>query len=65
MTTPVEMATEQTTEAEALVTMLERHYRHLPVVDARGRILGMASIRHVLQARIDDLLRQLDDAKAR
>ncbi len=65
MTEAVEMATEETSEAEALATMLERHYRHLPVVDSQGRILGMLSIRHVLQARIDDLLRQLDAERAR
>ena len=65
MTTPVEMATEETSEAEALSTMLERHYRHLPVVDASGRLLGMLSIRHVLQGRVEDLLRQLEAQKTR
>jgi CBS domain-containing protein len=64
MTTPVELATEETTEAEALGVMLERHYRHLPVVDNLGRLLGMLSIRHVLEARVDDLLQQLSEAKA-
>ena len=63
MTTPVELATEQTTEAEALAVMLERHYRHLPVVDSLGRLLGMLSIRHVLEARVDDLLQQLSEAR--
>ena len=62
-TTPVELATCLTTEAEALAVMLERHYRHLPVVDDHGRLLGMLSIRHVLEARIDDLLRQLGDSR--
>lgn len=65
MTASVELATEETTEAEALSVMLERHYRHLPVVDHGGRLLGMLSIRHVLQARIDALVRQLDVEKAR
>jgi CBS domain-containing protein len=65
MTTPVELATEQTTEVEALAVMVERHYRHLPIVDARGRLLGMLSIRHVLQARIDELLEQLEAEKTR
>jgi CBS domain-containing protein len=60
MTTPVEMATEKTTEAEALAVMLEHHYRHMPVVDNGGRLLGMLSLRHVLEARIDDLLQQLN-----
>ncbi len=64
MTTPVELATEATSEAEALQVMLERHYRHLPVVDSKGVLLGMLSIRHVLQARIDELLHRLDNAKA-
>ena len=59
MTTPVEMATEKTTDAEALAVMIERHYRHMPVVDGHGRLLGMLSIRHVLELRIDELLHQM------
>jgi CBS domain-containing protein len=65
MTTPVEMATEETGEAEALAVMVDRHYRHLPIVDGAGKLLGMLSIRNLLQARIDDLLRELDVMKAR
>lgn len=63
MTTPVEMATLDTSPSEALATMVERHYRHLPIVDDDGRLLGMLSIRNVLQARIDTLTRQLDEAR--
>jgi CBS domain-containing protein len=64
MTTPVEMATLSTTAGEALATMVERHYRHLPIVDDDGRLLGMLSIRNVLQARIDTLTRQLDGVRS-
>jgi CBS domain-containing protein len=64
MTTPVEMATRATTASEALATMVERHYRHLPIVDDDGRLLGMLSIRNVLQAQIDTLTSQLDQARA-
>ncbi len=39
--------------------MLERHYRHMPVVDERGSVLGVLSIRHILEARIDGLLQEL------
>jgi CBS domain-containing protein len=60
MTTAVELATAETGPGEALVTMVERHFRHLPVVDNDGRLLGMLSIRNVLQWRIDDLSRELD-----
>jgi CBS domain-containing protein len=64
MTTPVEMATLDTTPGQALATMVERHYRHLPIVDDDGRLLGMLSIRNVLQARIDALTRQLDEVRS-
>ena len=56
----VEMATEATTPSEALAVMLERHYRHMPIVDEHGKVLGICSIRNILEARVDDLLAQLD-----
>lgn len=65
MTTEVEMATAATTPAEALATMVERHYRHLPVVSDDGKLLGMLSIRNLLEAKIDDLTRQLGAASDR
>lgn len=64
MTTPVEMATQATTASEALATMVERHYRHLPIVEEDGHLLGMLSIRNVLQARIETLTFQLDQARS-
>ena len=64
MTTPVEMATLDTTPGQALATMVEYHYRHLPIVDDDGQLLGMLSIRNVLQARIDALTKQLDEARS-
>ncbi len=60
MTTPVEMATEETTESEALTFMIERHVRHLPIVDRDYRLLGILSLRNLLQARVDDLAHELD-----
>jgi CBS domain-containing protein len=60
MTTPVELATLATGPGEALATMIDRHFRHLPIVDPDGRLLGMLSIRNVLQWRIDDLSQELD-----
>jgi CBS domain-containing protein len=60
MTTPVELATAETGPGEALVTMVERHFRHLPVADNNGKLLGMLSIRNVLEWRIEDLSRELD-----
>jgi CBS domain-containing protein len=60
MTTPVELATSETGPGEALITMVDRHFRHLPVVDPGGRLLGMLSIRNLLEWRIGDLSRELD-----
>ena len=59
MTTPVEMATRDTGPGEALSIMLERHFRHLPVADDRGKLLGILSIRNLLEWRVDDLSREL------
>jgi CBS domain-containing protein len=64
MTTPVELATRATSPGEALATMVERHYRHLPIVEDDGQLLGMLSIRNVLQARIETLTSQLDQARS-
>lgn len=61
MSPMVEMATGETTASEALQVMLERHYRHMPIVDDNGKVLGVLSIRNILEARIDDLLAELDD----
>jgi predicted transcriptional regulator len=32
----------------------------MPIVDDRGKVLGIVSIRNILEARVDDLLTQLD-----
>lgn len=60
MTTPVEMATRDTGPGEALSIMLERHFRHLPVADDNGKLLGLLSIRNLLEWRVDELSRELD-----
>jgi CBS domain-containing protein len=60
MTTPVVLATLSTGPGEAMATMVERHYRHLPVADDNGKLLGILSIRNLLEWRIDDLSQELD-----
>jgi CBS domain-containing protein len=60
MTTPVELATSETGPDEALAIMVERHFRHLPIVDSDGKLLGMLSIRNVLEWRVGDLSQELD-----
>ena len=65
MTGTVEMATESTSPFVALSVMMDRHYRHLPIVDAAGKPIGMLSIRDALDARIDDLYHELETAKSK
>jgi len=40
--------------------MLERHFRHLPVADDTGKLLGILSIRNLLEWRVGDLSRELE-----
>ncbi len=63
MTTPVEMGTLSTSPGEALEEMVECHFRHLPIVDSNGRLLGILSIRHLLQWRVEELTQQLDSVE--
>jgi CBS domain-containing protein len=60
MNTPVMMATVHTTPGEALEVMVDKHIRHLPVVDDQTRLLGILSIRNLLQSQVDELRRELD-----
>jgi CBS domain-containing protein len=60
MTEPVILATPATTPGEAFSIMMERHFRHLPVVDDQRRLIAMLSIRNLLQWRVDELTERLD-----
>lgn len=60
MTTPVHTASSAITPGEALTMMLDRHFRHLPIVDSDGRLQGILSLRDLLQWRADDLSHELD-----
>ena len=59
MTAPAETVSDDTTEEAALVQMVERHVRHLPIVAKDGRLQGMLSIRNLLEHRVDELAREL------
>ncbi len=55
----VVMGSPETTPAEALEVMIESRHRHLPIVDKAGKLLGVISIRHLLEAKVDLLTEQL------
>ncbi len=59
MTAPVETATDATSAEDALNFMVERHIRHLPIVDAEGKVQGMLSIRNLLETMVENLRQEL------
>jgi CBS domain-containing protein len=59
MTAPAQTVSDDTTEEDALVHMLERHVRHLPIVAKDGSLKAMLSIRNLLEHRVDELAREL------
>jgi CBS domain-containing protein len=60
MTADVETALQDMPYGDCLRVMVERHFRHLPVIDAEGRVQGMLSVRDLLQHAVEDLSDQLD-----
>lgn len=62
MTTPVLLATRDTSIAEALAVMINHQRRHLPVVEDNGHLIGILSIRHVLERKVDELTAQIRES---
>ena len=55
MTREVTTASAGMTEDQAVALMHSGRFRHLPLVDAAGRVLATLSVRHLLQQRVDRL----------
>jgi len=49
----------ETRTAQALEAMVERHIRHLPVLADDGRLVGLVSVRNLLQGHVEYLVDQL------
>lgn len=64
MATPVESIGPGKKAVDALTLMIERHFRHLPITDEDGNILGMLSIRHLLRAQVEYLSHELNGLEA-
>ena len=60
MTKEVELIHEKTLPAEALRLMIGKHFRHLPIVDGEGKVLGVLSIRNLLQRLVEDLQKSVN-----
>ena len=55
MTVEVESIRAEMQPADALRLMLERHFRHLPIVDEHGKVQGILSIRNLLEHMVEEL----------
>lgn len=64
MTSPVQTIQKRITGDEALRIMVQNHIRHLPVVDAKGQVQAMVSMRNLLEEKIHDLAQQLDSLES-
>ncbi len=61
MTKPVRTVRASDTSETALQTMMHGHFRHLPVVDEAGVVVGMLSVRHLLREQVGELSRRNAD----
>jgi CBS domain-containing protein len=64
MTSPVQTIHQRITGDEALRIMVQNHIRHLPVVDQKGHIQAMVSMRSLLEEKIMDLYQQIDSLES-
>jgi CBS domain-containing protein len=59
MTADVKTVTDVCTPDEAISVMLNGHLRHLPILGVEGTVLGLLSIRALLEEKVDDLSREV------
>jgi CBS domain-containing protein len=59
MTSEVKTVTDTCTTDEAINVMLVGHLRHLPILGGDGKVLGLLSIRALLEEKVDDLSREV------
>jgi CBS domain-containing protein len=60
MTTEVKTVTDGVDPEDAIHVMLDGHLRHLPILGGDGRVLGLLSIRALLEDRMQDLSREVN-----
>jgi CBS domain-containing protein len=61
MTHPVQCAIDSTPVVAAATLMREKQFRHLPIVDADGNLVGIVALRYLLYALMDELELKVGD----
>ncbi len=64
MTSNIQRVKAESDSGDALALMIKQHIRHLPVVDPTGKLVGLLSIRNLLQNHVEDLVDQLNSLEA-
>lgn len=64
MTRDLVTITPKTLVTEALALMTQRRIRHLPVLEADGRLAGLVSIGDLVKARIDEAEHEAEELRA-
>jgi len=59
MTSEVKTVTDASSAEDAIEVMLSGHLRHLPILGGNGRVLGLLSIRALLEDKVDNLSREV------
>jgi CBS domain-containing protein len=59
MTSDVRTLTDDATADEAIEVMLVGHLRHVPILGKHDRVLGLLSIRALLEDKVHDLSREV------
>jgi CBS domain-containing protein len=59
MTSDAKTVTDACSPEEAIKVMLEGHLRHLPILDGDGQVLGLLSIRALLEDKVEDLTHEV------
>lgn len=54
MSSPLVTAPPNMEVQEALTLMVQRHFRHLPIVDDDNRVIGITSLRYLLMRRLGE-----------
>ena len=60
MSSPVVSVSPETTAQTCMQIMTDRRIRHLPVLDAGGRVVGLVSIGDLVKAVIEDQREEID-----
>jgi len=64
MTTEVFTIPPEMDANEAFESMTDKHFRHLPIVDKDGKLLGMLSVRHLMRNIAEYCAREMEGLSA-